>query len=63
MSMVIVYLLLLIPLSLSADIVANDGYGDNMNGFDHNFPSVYGECGKKMMYRLKAIKAWRTLIR
>ena len=27
MSMVIVYLLLLIPLSLSADIVANDGYG------------------------------------
>ena len=42
MSMVIVYLLLLIPLSLSADIVANDGYnGDNINGFDHNFPSVY----------------------
>ena len=41
MSMVIVYLLLLIPLSLSADIVANDGYGDNMNGFDHNFPSVH----------------------
>ena len=36
MSMVIVYLLLLIPLSLSADIVANDGYG-----FDHNFPNVY----------------------
>ena len=41
MSMVIVYLLLLIPLSLSADIVANDGYGDNINGFDHNFPNVY----------------------
>ena len=58
MSMVIVYLLLLIPLSLSADIVANDGYGDNINGFDHNFPSVYlyGERGKKMMYRLKKNK-------
>ena len=39
MSMVIVYLLLLIPLSLSAGVVANDGYGDNINGFDHNFPS------------------------